>query len=87
MMADARMPDEFFDELSQFRHSEKPIGNRGDRPPIPHRIIVKVIWFVLVTGCRWEDVPWNSDALDEQLIAAFSGGMPAGSGSDCICTS
>jgi len=56
-MADARMPDEFFDELSPFLPAEKPVGKRGGRPPIPHRIVVKVIWFVLVTGCRWEDVP------------------------------
>jgi transposase len=24
---------------------------------VPHRITLKVIWFVLVSGCRWEDVP------------------------------
>ena len=29
----------------------------GGRPLIPHRIVLQVIWFVLVTGCRWEDVP------------------------------
>lgn len=56
-MADARMPDEFFDELSPLLPAEKPVGRRGGRPPIPHRTVVKVIWFVLVTGCRWEDVP------------------------------
>ena len=51
------MPDEFFDELSPLFPAEKPVRRRGVRPPIPHRIVVKVIWFVLVTGCRWEDVP------------------------------
>jgi transposase len=56
-MADARMPDEFFDELSPFLPAEKRVGKRGGRPRIPHRIVVKVIWFVLVTGCRWEEVP------------------------------
>ena len=49
-MADARMPGEFFDELSPFLPAEKPVGRRGGRPRIPHRIVVKVIWFVLVTG-------------------------------------
>jgi transposase len=56
-MADARMPDEFFEELSPFLPAELSVGRRGGRPPIPHRVVVKVIWFVLVTGCRWEDGP------------------------------
>lgn len=56
-MADARMPDEFFEKLSPFLPAEKSAGRRSGRPPIPHRVVVKVIWFVLVTGCRWEDVP------------------------------
>lgn len=55
--ADARMPDEFFDELMPFLPVEKSVGRRGGRPAIPHRTVVKVIWFVLVTGCCWEDVP------------------------------
>jgi transposase len=56
-MAVARMPDEFFDVLQPFLPAEKPVGRRGGRPRTPHRVVVKVIWFVLVTGCRWEDVP------------------------------
>lgn len=56
-MADARMTDEFFEELSPFLPAEKSAGRRGGRPPIPHRVVVKVICFLLVTGCRWEDVP------------------------------
>ena len=67
-MADARMPDEFFDELSPFLPAEKPVGRRGGRPPIPHRIVVKVIWFVLVTGCRWEDVPLELGCSGRRLI-------------------
>ena len=34
---------------------------QGGRPAIPHRITVKVIWFVLVTGSRWEGVPLELD--------------------------
>ncbi len=33
-----------------------PSGPRG-RPPIGHRAVLTVIWFVLATGCRWADVP------------------------------
>ncbi len=51
------MPDEFFGEIKPFPPPEKPPGPYGGRPPIGHWIVLKVIWFVLVTGCRWEDVP------------------------------
>ena len=57
IMAKAQMPDEFFDELEPYLPPEQPIGPSGGRPPIAHRIVMKAIWFVLVTGCRWEDVP------------------------------
>ncbi len=56
-MADARLPDEFYDLVSHQLPPERPVGPRGGRPRIGHRVVLKVIWFVLVTGCRWEDVP------------------------------
>ena len=56
-MASARMPDEFFCELEPHLPPEQPVGPRGGRPRILHRVVMKVIWFVLTTGCRWEDVP------------------------------
>ena len=56
-MAKAQMPDAFFDELEPHLPPEQPVGPSGGRPPIVHRVVMKVIWFVLVTGCRWEDVP------------------------------
>lgn len=56
-MADARMPDEVYELARPFLPAEQEIGSRGGRPPIPHRVVLKVIWFVLVTGCRWKDVP------------------------------
>jgi transposase len=56
-MADARMPDEFFEEIEPFLPPAQSIGPQGGRPLIEHQIVMKVIWFVLVTGCRWEDVP------------------------------
>jgi transposase len=56
-MASSRMPDEFFDLVYHHLPPEPSVGPRGGRPPIPHRIVLKVIWFVLATGNRWADVP------------------------------
>jgi transposase len=56
-MADAHMPEEFFQELKPHLPPETPVGPKGGRPAIAHKIVVKVIWFVLCSGCRWEDVP------------------------------
>jgi len=56
-MAKAQMPDEFFEELKPLLPPEQPGGPLGGRPPVAHRVVMKVIWFVLVTGCRWEDAP------------------------------
>lgn len=56
-MADSRMPDEFYDVLSHHLPPEKAVGSQGGRPRVPHRIVMNVIWYVLVTGCRYEDVP------------------------------
>jgi transposase len=56
-MASARMPDEFFDTLAHHLPPEQPVGPKGGRPRVGHRIVVRVIWFVLTAGTRWEDVP------------------------------
>jgi transposase len=56
-MAQARMPEEFYDLLSHHLPPEQPVGPRGGRPRIANRTVMNVIWFILVTGCRWEDVP------------------------------
>ena len=55
-LVDAWMADEFFDEVAPFLPAEKPVGKRGGRLSSPHRIVVTMIWFVLVTGCRWDRV-------------------------------
>jgi transposase len=51
------MPDEFYDLLCHHLPPEQPVGPRGGRPRVGHRVVLRVLWFVLVTGCRWEDVP------------------------------
>jgi transposase len=56
-MADACMPAKFYELASPMLPAEKGIGARGGRPRTAHRTVLKVIWFVLVTGCRWKDVP------------------------------
>ena len=54
---DARMPEEFFTHLDSQLPPEEPVGPHGGRPRIGHKTVMKVIWFVLCTGCRWQDVP------------------------------
>jgi transposase len=53
----ARMPDEFYDLVAHHLPPEQPVGPTGGRPRIRHRIALRVIWFILVTGNRWEDAP------------------------------
>ena len=56
-MPSAVMPPEFYAELEPLLPKEKPVGPLGGRPRVPHQTVMKVIWFVLATGCRWADVP------------------------------
>lgn len=56
-MAIAQMPDASFELAEHHLPPEQMVGPVGGRPPIDHRRILKVLWFVLATGCRWEDVP------------------------------
>src|SRR4051812_33724648 len=56
-MATAHMPDEYFDAVAHHLPPEQPVGPKGGRPRVGHRTALRVIWFVLTSGCRWEDVP------------------------------
>ncbi len=56
-MASARMPAAFFDLAAHHLPPEQDIGPQGGRPRVGSRVALKVLWFVLATGCRWEDVP------------------------------
>jgi transposase len=56
-MADARMPEKFYELARPMLPLEKEMGPQGGRPAKSHRTVLKVIWFVLVTSCRWKDVP------------------------------
>jgi transposase len=57
-VATAHMPDAFYDLVAHHLPPEPPrVGPRGGRPRVAHRVAMRVIWFVLATGTRWEDVP------------------------------
>src|SRR3954447_23899800 len=56
-MSSARMPDDFDDLVSHHLPPDQPAGPKGGRPRTPNRAVLNVLWFVLASGCRWEDVP------------------------------
>src|SRR5829696_3608338 len=56
-VATATMPDEFYDVVAHHLPPEQPVGPRGGRPRVTHRVALRVIWFVLASGTRWGDVP------------------------------
>ena len=56
-MASSHMPDECFETVAHHLPPEQPVGPKGGRPRVGHRVVIRVIWFVLATGARWEDVP------------------------------
>jgi transposase len=51
------MPEDFFAFVSHHLPPEPPIGPKGGRPRVGHHTVIRVIWFVLTAGARWEDVP------------------------------
>src|SRR4051812_652465 len=56
-MALARMPDAFYELVSHHLPPDQPAGPKGGRPRVANRVALNALWFVLATGCRWEDVP------------------------------
>jgi transposase len=55
-MATNTIPDELL-ELIISELPPLPISSPlGGRPPVEHHVVLRVIWHVLVTGCRWCDV-------------------------------
>ena len=64
-MADARMPAEFFEVVSHHLPPDEPVGPEGGRPRVTNLTVLKVLWYVLVTGCRWRDVPLEMGCCGE----------------------
>jgi transposase len=72
-MADARMPEKFFELARPMLPAEQQPGLQGGRPPVGHYTVLKVIWFVLVTGCRWKDVPTEMGCCGETARTRLQG--------------
>jgi transposase len=51
------MPDEFYEVVAHHLPPEQPVGPEGGRPRVGHRVVMRVLWFVLAAGSRWEDGP------------------------------
>ena len=64
-MASARMPEEFFDVVAHHLPPDEPVGPGGGRPRVSNRCVMKVLWYVLATGCRWRDVPTEMGCCGE----------------------
>ena len=56
-MARNAIPDELTEMIIEQLPPLPPQSRAGGRPPVPHAIVLKLIWHVLATGCRWSDVP------------------------------
>lgn len=56
-MSRATMPDRFYELAVHHLPPDQPVGDDGGRPRVDNRTALRVIWFVLATGVRWEDVP------------------------------
>ena len=77
-MADACMPEKVYHLAFPLLPPEKQPGPQGGRRPIDHYTVLKVIWFVLVTGCRWDDVPTEMGCCGETARTRLQGWERAG---------
>ena len=55
-MASSVIPQEFVDILVPLLPADRPVGANGGRPRIVNAVVLRVIWFVLTAGVRWQDV-------------------------------
>lgn len=55
-MATGWMPAEFLEVARPLLPEDKPVGASGGRPRVGNAVALRVIWYVLTTGIRWEDV-------------------------------
>ena len=71
---DARISQEFFEMAVIHLPKQNSPGSKGRRPWIDHYVVLKIIWFVEVTGCRWKDVPkeMGCNAIIESLVKLFA---------------
>lgn len=55
-MASCFMPVEFQEVVEPLLPPDKPVGPWGGRPRTLNSVALRVIWYVLSTGVRWQDV-------------------------------
>src|SRR4051812_1627206 len=55
-MATGVMPAAFFEAVQPLLPPDQPVRACGGRPRILNEVVVRVIWYVLTTGIRWQDV-------------------------------
>lgn len=56
-MSLASLPDELWEEIEPLLPPDEPPGPRGGRPPVPNRVVMRGLYFILSSGIRWEDLP------------------------------
>jgi transposase len=54
---DAEMPEEVSMQARNILPPDGPPDPQGGRPRVPNRTVLAVLWYVLVAGVRWKDVP------------------------------
>lgn len=55
-MASGFMPAGFWDVVKPLLPADQPVGSKGGRPRVLNEVVLPVIWYVLTTGIRWQDV-------------------------------
>jgi transposase len=56
-MSKAVMPEQFYELAAHHLPPDPPANPLGGRRWIPNHTTLRVIWYVLASGVRWEDVP------------------------------
>jgi len=56
-MASASLPDELWWEIEPLLPPDELPGQQGGRPRVPNQIAMRGIFFVLLSGIRWEYLP------------------------------
>jgi len=56
-MSHAAMPEKFYEIAAHHLPPDALPRPDGGRPRVPNLVALRVIWYVLASGVRWEDVP------------------------------
>lgn len=56
-MASAALPEEFWSQIEPLLPPDVATGPLGGRPRVPNKVAMRGIFFVLLTGIRWEYLP------------------------------